>query len=195
MSRKSSIERSTKETRVSVSLDLDGGGNADIDTTLRFLDHMLETLSRHSGIDIFVRASGDTDIDDHHLVEDIGICIGRALDEALGEKRGIARMAHSIIPMDDARAEVSLDLSSRPYAVIDLPFSEFEQRRVGDVSKENIEHFLESLALNARFNLNVSVRGKNDHHKVEAVFKALAKALKKAVYVEGQDIPSAKGTL
>ncbi len=195
MTRSAKIERQTKETDIHLSIDLDGKGAATVSTTLKFLDHMLAGLARHSGIDLTVSAKGDTDIDDHHLVEDIGICLGKALDEALGDKQGIARMAHSIIPMDDARAEVAIDLSGRPYAVIDLPFSEFTDRKVGDVSKENIEHFLESFALNGKFNLNVKVEGKNDHHKVEATFKALAKALKEAVKVVSDDVPSTKGTL
>jgi len=193
--RAAKIERKTAETDIKVSLTLDGGGKADVDTPLNFLDHMLDSLARHSGFDITVKASGDTDVDDHHLVEDLGICLGQAIDEALGDKRGIARMAHSIVPMDDARAEVALDLSGRPYAVIDLPFSQFEERRAGYVSKENIEHFLESLALNGRFNLNVKVEGKNDHHKVEAAFKALAKALKESTAIVGDDIPSTKGSI
>jgi imidazoleglycerol-phosphate dehydratase len=117
------------------------------------------------------------------------------LNKALGDKRGIARMAHSIVPMDDARAEAALDLSGRPYAVIELPFSEFKERRVGDVSKENIEHLLESFALNGKFNLNLKVSGRNDHHKVEAAFKALAKALKEAVKKTGKQIPSTKGKI
>jgi len=195
MDRKSERKRETSETSIDLSLNLDGIGEYEVDTSLKFLDHMLESFSKHSGFDLKVEASGDTEVDDHHLVEDLGIVLGEAFLEALGDKKGIARMSHAIIPMDDARAEVSVDLSGRPYAVVELPFSEFEERRVGDVSKENIEHFLESLALNGKFNLNIRVTGKNDHHKVEATFKALAKALKKATEIEGDDIPSTKGTV
>ncbi|MBU0763120.1 MAG: imidazoleglycerol-phosphate dehydratase HisB [Candidatus Altiarchaeota archaeon] len=195
MARKANIKRKTKETNISLSLNLDGKGKYDIQTPLKFLNHMLESFSKHSGFDIKVKATGDVDVDDHHLVEDLGIVLGEAMLSALGVKKGIARIAHCIVPMDDARAEVAVDLSGRPYAVINLPFSEFKERRVGDVSKENIEHFLESLALNGRFNLNVKVSGRNDHHKVEATFKALAKALKQAVKVVGKDIPSTKGKL
>ena len=193
--RSAQIDRETKETKVKVELNLDGGGESDIDTPLKFLNHMLENFARHSGFDLKVKAKGDVGVDDHHLVEDVGICLGEAFLKALGGKRGINRMAHSIVPMDDSRAEVSVDLSGRPYAVIDLPFSEFEEKRVGDVSKENIEHLLESMALNGRFNLNVKVEGRNDHHKVEATFKALAKALKEAAKVTGKDVPSTKGVV
>lgn len=195
MARKASISRETKETKVAISLNLDGRGNSSIKTPLKFLNHMLDSLTKHSGFDLKVTAAGDVDVDDHHLIEDIGIVLGQAIQKAAGSKKGINRMAYSIIPMDDSRAEVSVDLSGRPYAVIDLPFSEFQDRRVGDVSKENIVHFLESLALNGGFNLNVKAEGKNDHHKVEATFKALARALKEAVKVTGKNIPSTKGVL
>jgi imidazoleglycerol-phosphate dehydratase len=191
--RSAKVHRKTAETDVRVELYLDGGGKAAVRTSLRFLDHMLENLAKHSGFGLKVRAKGDVDVDDHHLVEDVGICLGEALLGALGDKRGINRMAHAIVPMDDAKAEVSVDLSGRPYAKIELPFSQFSERRVGDVSKENIEHFLESFAVNGRFNLNARVEGRNDHHKVEAAFKALAKALKEAVKVTGRGIPSTKG--
>jgi len=156
---------------------------------------MLESFSRHSGFDLKVNAIGDVEVDDHHTVEDVGICIGEAFLKALGDRRGINRMGFAIVPMDDSKAEVSVDLSGRPSAKIDMPFSEFHERRVGDVSKENIEHFLESFAMNGRFNLNAKVEGRNDHHKVEATFKALAKALKEATRVTGKNTPSTKGTL
>lgn len=189
------IERKTKETQVELELNLDGEGIGDVDVPLKFLGHMLENFSKHSGFDLRIKAAGDIDIDDHHLVEDIGICLGEALNEALGDKIGITRMAHAIVPMDDARAEVSVDLSGRPYCTVDLPFSEFAERKVGDTSKENIVHFLESFALNGRFNLNIKVDGKNDHHKVESCFKALAKALREAVRVSGKGVPSTKGVV
>ncbi len=190
--RKALIKRKTGETDVTVELNLDGTGKYAIDSQLKFLNHMMESFSKHSGFDIKVRALGDTQVDDHHLVEDLGICLGEAVDKALGDKKGIARMGHAIVPMDDARAEAAVDLSGRPYAVIELPFSEFRERRVGDVSKENIEHFLESAALNGRFNLNLKAEGRNDHHKVEAAFKAFAKAMKEAVKVTGRGTPSTK---
>jgi imidazoleglycerol-phosphate dehydratase len=189
------ISRKTAETNIALSLNLDGKGMGKIKTPLKFLNHMLENFARHSGFDLSVQAKGDIDVDDHHLVEDVGICLGEALHKSLGDKKGINRMAHAIVPMDDSRAEVSIDLSGRPYHRIELPFSEFSERRVGDVSKENIEHFLESFALNGRFNLNVKVEGKNDHHKVESTFKALAKAMKEATRVSGRGMPSTKGRL
>lgn len=195
MARKARRERKTKETNVSVEINLDGSGESKISVPLSFLSHMLESFSKHSNFDLSVKASGDTKVDDHHLVEDVAIVLGEAFDEALGGKVGITRMAHAIVPMDDARAEVSVDLSGRPYAVVKIPFSEFQEKRVGDVSKENIEHFLESLALNGRFNLNIKAEGRNDHHKVEACFKALAKALREAVRISGTGIPSTKGVL
>ena len=191
--RSAKVSRKTKETKITLALKLDGVGKSHVKTPLKFLNHMLENFSKHGGFDLDVHAEGDTDVDDHHLVEDLGICLGEALLKALGDKKGINRMAHAIVPMDDSKAEVAVDLSGRPYAKIVLPFSQFAERRVGDVSKENIEHFLESFAISGRFNLNVKVEGRNDHHKVEASFKALAKALKEAVRITGKGIPSTKG--
>jgi imidazoleglycerol-phosphate dehydratase len=195
MPRKASVKRKTGETDISLTLNLDGKGKSKVKTPLKFLNHMLDSFARHSGFDLDINAKGDIDIDDHHTVEDTGICLGEAFLKALGDKKGISRMSHSIVPMDDSKAEVSVDLSGRPAVKIDLPFSQFHERRVGDVSKENIEHFLESFAVNGRFNLNIRVEGRNDHHKVEACFKALAKALKEAVKVSGKTIPSTKGSL
>ncbi len=193
--RRAKVARKTGETDVRVEISLDGQGKTRVRTELRFLDHMLANFAKHSGFTLRVSAKGDVDVDDHHLVEDMGICLGEALLKALGDKRGINRMGHAIVPMDDARAEAAVDLSGRPYAKIRIPFSQFRERRVGDVSKENIEHFLESFALNGRFNLNLRVEGKNDHHKVEAAFKALAKAMRMAAAVTGDGIPSTKGRL
>ncbi|MBD3260126.1 MAG: imidazoleglycerol-phosphate dehydratase HisB [Candidatus Altiarchaeales archaeon] len=193
--RKAKKTRKTDETGIEIELNLDGCGEYEIAVPLKFLTHMLESFSKHSKFDLKVKAEGDVEVDDHHLVEDVGIVLGETLVKALGDKKGVTRIAHSIVPMDDARAEVAVDLSGRPYAVIDLPFSEFHEKKVGDVSKENVEHLLESLALNGRFNLNVKVEGRNDHHKVEAVFKALAVALKRACQVAGEDIPSTKGVI
>ena len=193
--RKAKVSRKTSETDVSVEINLDGTGKAKVKTPLNFLNHMLENFSKHSGFDLTVSAKGDVHVDDHHTIEDVGICLGEALLNALGDKKGINRMAFSIVPMDDSKAEVSVDLSGRPSAKIDLPFSEFQEKRVGDVSKENIEHFLESFAVNGRFNLNVKVEGRNDHHKVESAFKALAKALKEATRITGKELPSTKGSL
>jgi len=193
--RKAKVSRKTKETDIQVEINLDGNGNSKVKTPLHFLSHMLESFSKHSGFDLKVKASGDVHVDDHHTVEDTGICLGEAFLTALGDKKGITRMAYSIVPMDDSKAEVSVDLSGRPSAQIILPFSEFHEKRVGDVSKENIEHFLESFAASGKFNLNVKVEGKNDHHKVEAAFKALAKAMKEATRVTGKNLPSTKGKI
>jgi len=193
--RKAVVSRKTKETNIKVELNLDGTGKSSIKTPLHFLNHMLEAFSKHSGFDLKINAKGDVQVDDHHTVEDTGICLGEALLKALGDKKGISRMAYSIVPMDESKAEVSVDLSGRPSVKIDLPFSEFHEKRVGDVSKENLEHFLESFAVNGRFNLNVKVEGRNDHHKVEAAFKALAKAMKEAVKVTGMQVPSTKGKI
>jgi len=195
MMRTATVDRKTKETEISLKLNLDGKGNSKIDTPLKFLNHMLENFAKHSSFDLEISARGDVDVDDHHLVEDVGIVMGEAFGKALGDKKGIARMAHRIVPMDDSKADVSVDLSGRPYAVVDLPFSEFEEKKVGDVTKENVVHFLESFALNGKFNLNIKVEGKNDHHKVESCFKALAKSLQDAVKITGKEIPSTKGTI
>lgn len=193
--RASKVERKTKETVIRLELDLDGTGKSDVKTQLNFMNHMLENLSKHARFDLQVRAEGDVHVEDHHLVEDLGICLGEALDKALGDKKGIARMAHAQVPFDDALATAALDLSGRPYAKIDIKFSEFRDAKLGDVSKENIPHFFESLASTGRFNLHLKAEGRNDHHKVEACFKALAKALYDATRVTGKGIPSTKGLI
>jgi len=187
-----SVERKTKETEIRLVLNIDGKGKSSINTPIKFLNHMLENLSKHSRFDLDIRADGDIDVDDHHLVEDIGICLGKAIDKALGDKRGICRMGHAIVPMDDALATVALDLNGRGYAVINIKFSEFKDSKIGDLTKENIPHFFESLAINGKFNLHMKVEGSNDHHKVESCFKALAKALYDATRVIGEEIPSTK---
>jgi imidazoleglycerol-phosphate dehydratase len=193
--RNAKIERKTKETRISLELNLDGSGKSEIETPLNFMNHMLESFGKHSHFDLKIRAEGDVDVDDHHLVEDLGICLGQALDKALGDKKGIVRMGSSCVPMDDSLAHVALDLSGRGYAKIGIRFSEFRDARLGDVSKEALPHFFESFALNGRFNLNLNVDGENDHHKIEACFKALAKALYDATRVLGSGLPSTKGVL
>ena len=193
--RTAKIERKTRETQISLELDLDGTGECRIETPLKFLNHMLENLSRHSRFDLRIDAKGDVEVDDHHLVEDIGICLGMALEKALGDKKGIQRMGYAIVPMDDALATVAVDLSGRGYAKVEIPFSEFKEGKLGDLSKENIPHFFESFALNGRFNLHMLVEGKNDHHKVESCFKALARALYDATRIIGEEIPSTKGVV
>jgi imidazoleglycerol-phosphate dehydratase len=193
--RSSKIERKTEETRISLELNLDGAGESRVDTSLKFLDHMLENFSKHSRFDLMIKASGDVDVDDHHLLEDVGISLGQALAKALGDKRGIRRMGNSSVPLDDSLATVALDLSGRGYAKVDIVFSEFKDARLGDLSKENIPHFFESFAVNGKFNLHLKAEGSNDHHKVEACFKALAKALYDATRITGKEIPSTKGVI
>lgn len=193
--RTSSVERKTKESEISLKLNLDGQGNSSVDTPIKFLNHMLENFSKHSLFDLEISAKGDTEVEDHHLVEDLGIVLGEALIKALGEKRGIRRMGHALVPLDDALATVALDLSGRGYSAIDLPFSEFAESSIGDLRKENAVHFFESFAMNGKFNLHIRVEGKNDHHKVEACFKALAKALYDSTRVIGEGIPSTKGVI
>jgi imidazoleglycerol-phosphate dehydratase len=193
--RKGSVERETKETKVSVEVNLDGSGRADISTSIGMLDHLLEQLPRHGLFDITIRASGDIDRDPHHLIEDVGLCLGRALGEALGERRGIARMGHAIVPLDEALAIVAVDLGGRSYASVEVPFG---SDRIGKLPTQMLPHLLSAFALEGRLNLHVRVpAGQNDHHKAEAVFKALAKALMDASRIDPRisDIPSTKGTL
>ncbi len=193
--RKGSVQRETKETKVSAEVNLDGSGQADISSSIGMLDHLLEQLPRHGLFDITLHASGDIDRDPHHLIEDVGICLGRAFSEALGERRGIARMGHAIVPLDEALAIVAVDLSGRSYASVEVPFG---SERIGKLPTQMIAHLLSAFALEGRLNLHVRLTaGKNDHHKAEAVFKALAKALMDATRIDPRisDIPSTKGTL
>jgi imidazoleglycerol-phosphate dehydratase len=189
------VVRKTKETQIDLELDLDGSGKSSIKTPLSFLNHMLEGFCRHSSFDLKLTAKGDVDVEDHHLVEDVAICLGEALDKALGDKKGISRMGHAIVPMDESLATVALDIGGRPYSVINIPYSEFKDAKLGDLSKENVAHFFESFAAKGKINLHVKVEGKNDHHKVEACFKALARALYDATRVTGKGIPSSKGVI
>jgi imidazoleglycerol phosphate dehydratase HisB len=192
MNRKKRLKRKTSETDIEISLDLDGEGKFQINTGIEFFDHMLDSFAKHGFFDLEVDAKGDTGVDDHHTVEDVGILLGEGFKEALGDKKGIKRMSHAMIPMDDALATVAVDISGRSYAVLDL---KFKKAKVGDLSTENVEHFFESFANSARININARVEGENDHHKIEALFKAFAKALKEAAQVEHDSIPSTKGVL
>jgi imidazoleglycerol-phosphate dehydratase len=193
--RTAKISRKTKETQISLELNLDGSGKSKIKTPVNFLNHMLENFAKHASFDLTIDAKGDVVVEDHHLVEDIGLCLGEALDSALGDKKGINRMGHAIVPMDESLATVALDLSGRPYALVDIPFSEFKDSKLGDLTKENVPHFFESFAAKGKLNLNIKVTGKNDHHKVEAAYKAFARALADAVRVTGKGIPSTKGVI
>lgn len=194
--RKATVTRETDETRVHVEVDLDGTGQSRVDTGNGMLDHLLGQLARHAPLDLAVSVKGDTRPGWHHLVEDVGIALGRALREALGDGKGIVRMAHALVPLDEALAQVALDLGGRPYAVVDVGLS---NTTVGDLPGDLVRHLLESLALEGRFALHVRViQGVNGHHKAEATFKALARALGEAVCLDprkGGQVPSTKGTI
>jgi imidazoleglycerol-phosphate dehydratase len=192
--RTASLERRTRETFIQVAVDLDGSGDADVATGLGFLDHMVTALSRHSRIDIELKCEGDLHIDDHHTVEDCALALGDALRLAAGERRGIRRFGHAYAPLDEALARAVVDLSGRPWAGVDIGF---KREKLGDVSTENLTHFLESMAVAARMTLHVDVlKGENDHHRIEAAFKAVAIALRTALAPDGtHDIPSTKGVL
>jgi imidazoleglycerol-phosphate dehydratase len=191
-----SIRRETKESQVAVEVNLDGAGRSDIATSIGMLDHLLEQIPRHGLFDITLKASGDIERDPHHLIEDIGICLGRALSEALGERRGIVRMGHAIVPLDEALALVAVDLGGRGYAAVDMAFT---SERIGQLPTEMIGHLLVAFAIEGRFNLHVQVpAGTNDHHKAEAAFKALARALGDAVRLDPRiagEVPSTKEVL
>jgi imidazoleglycerol-phosphate dehydratase len=191
--RKAKIERKTNETDIIVELNLDGQGRYEIDTGVGFFDHMLTHLSKHSKIDMTVKAKGDLHIDDHHSIEDVGICIGEALVDALGDKKGIARYGNSTVPMEDAKAVVTVDLSGRPFVVYHADFS---SEKIGEFDVECVEEFLRSFSTVGKFNLHTDVPyGTNSHHIAEAIFKALGQAVGMAVNVTGTDIPSTKGVL
>jgi imidazoleglycerol-phosphate dehydratase len=191
--RKSKIERKTNETDITVELNLDGQGRYEIDTGVGFFDHMLTHLSKHSKIDMKVKAKGDLEIDAHHTIEDVGICIGEAMCKALADKKGIARYGHSIVPMEDAKAEVTVDLSGRPFLVYKVAFP---TEKIGEFDVECVEEFLRSFSTVGKFNLHAQVPyGANSHHIAEAIFKALGQADGVAVKIVGTDVPSTKGVL
>ncbi len=189
------IKRDTKETQIELSLNLDGAGKADINSGIGFYDHMLGHIALHGKFDLRVGAKGDLHIDAHHCVEDIAICLGKAIDEALGARAGIQRMGAAYVPMDEALARVVIDLSGRPYAVIQ---ADFKTPMMGQMPTDLVEHALETIAAHARMNLHAEVLyGRNDHHKAEALFKAFGRALAQAVARDPgrPGIPSTKGTL
>ena len=188
--RKSVIKRETKETNIKLELNIDGSGSYEMLTGIRVFDHLLAQLARHGVFDIKISATGD---DLHHLVEDVAICLGKALGEALGEKRGIVRMADATVPMDDALAMVAVDISGRGYTVLELPFTDND---MAGFPTDLIRHFLEALAAEVRLNLHARIiYGTNDHHKAEALFKALGRALDKATRIDERisgELPSTK---
>jgi imidazoleglycerol-phosphate dehydratase len=196
MSRTASITRATSETDIALTLALDGSGRAGIATGIGFLDHMLTALARHALFDLIVQAKGDLTIDAHHTTEDVGIVLGRALHQALGERRGIARFGHALVPMDEALAEAAIDLSGRPLLAWSV---KFERARIGEMDTELFEEFFRAFANNALMTLHVTQKaGRNAHHVAEACFKAAARALRMAVAIDprqGDAVPSTKGAL
>jgi imidazoleglycerol phosphate dehydratase HisB len=193
MTRRAEITRETSETTIECGLDLDGSGASDVKTGLGFLDHMVTALAKHSRFDLKMLASGDIDVDDHHTVEDCAMVLGRAINEALGDRVGITRFGYSYAPLDESLSRAVVDLSGRPWPEIELSL---KRDTIGDVASENLTHFFRTLAIEARIGLHVDViRGDNDHHKAESAFKAVAIALRTAVSVTGDDVPSTKGSL
>lgn len=193
--RRATVTRTTNETQIELALDLDGSGQAAIDTGVGFLDHMLHHVAVHGLFDLSVKASGDLFIDAHHTVEDVAIVLGQALDQALGDRRGIVRMAEATVPMDEALARVVVDLSGRSYAVVQ---ARFNTPAIGTLPTSLIAHVLESIAASGRLNLHAQVLyGRDDHHKAEALFKALGRALDAATRLDPRrgGVPSTKGTL
>jgi imidazoleglycerol-phosphate dehydratase len=194
--RRALIDRRTKETNISVRLVLDGKGTYRVRTGIRFLDHMLELVARHGAFDLKVEAKGDLDVDQHHTVEDLGIALGEAISRALGNRRGINRAGYFVMPMDETLAVAAIDLSGRPHAVVD---TKVRTTRVGDLQTELVDDFFEGFALGARANVHVMVLyGRSNHHKVEAVFKAFARALRVACAKDrrlARTLPSTKGLL
>ncbi|HUH75585.1 MAG TPA: bifunctional histidinol-phosphatase/imidazoleglycerol-phosphate dehydratase HisB [Chitinophagales bacterium] len=185
------VKRTTKETDIDIIVNLDGTGQAEMNTGLHFFDHMLDQLARHSGADISIQVKGDLHIDEHHTIEDTAIALGEAFRKALGDKKGIERYG-SLLPMDDALAQVALDFSGRAWIVWD---AEFKREKIGDMPTEMFYHFFKSFSDAAACNLNIKIEGDNEHHKIEAIFKALAKSIKMAIKRTGKELPSTKGVL
>lgn len=196
MTRTATIERTTGETNIRLTLNLDGTGVSRISTGVGFYDHMLTAWSKHGLFDLEVACTGDLHIDAHHTCEDVAICLGQAINQALGERRGIVRTAHSFVPMDEALAFAAVDISGRPYAVIEATFA---TPMLGTMSTDLLWHVFETIAIHARLTLHLEVRrGRNDHHKAEAMWKALARALDAATRHDarlGDAVPSTKGVL
>ena len=185
--------RDTRETKIYEKINLDGNGKSDIDTGIGFFDHMLTLFAFHSDFDLAVKADGDLEVCDHHTIEDCGILLGKLFLEALGDKKGIARYGSMNLPMDEVLCNVTLDISGRPYLVFNC---EFTRENIGTMSCEMVEEFFRAFCVTAGITLHINVfYGKNDHHKVEAIFKAFGRALKQAVKIESDKIPSSKGVL
>jgi len=194
--RRALVNRKTTETQIRVRLNLDGHGRYEVRTGIRFLDHMLELVARHGGFDVAIQATGDLDVDQHHTVEDVGISLGEAVAAALGDKRGINRAGYFVMPMDETLAVAAIDLSGRPFAVVDL---RLDVKKVGDLSAELVQDFFEGFAAAARANVHVKVLyGRSSHHQIEAIFKAFARALRVACAKDRRLralLPSTKGLL
>jgi imidazoleglycerol-phosphate dehydratase/histidinol-phosphatase len=189
--RQAEVRRETKETRIRVAVNLDQAQPVLIHSGIGFFDHMLEQIARHAGISLQVECQGDLLIDDHHSVEDVGLALGEALRKALGDKRGIQRYGFAL-PMDEAEAQVLLDLGGRPYSVFE---AEFQREKIGELSTEMLPHFFRSVAETLGANLHIRAQGQNDHHIAEGIFKAFARSLREALKKLGTDLPSTKGTL
>jgi imidazoleglycerol-phosphate dehydratase/histidinol-phosphatase len=189
--RTASVVRVTKETDITIALNLDGSGTSTCNTGLGFFDHMLDQLSRHGKIDLSIAVKGDLHIDEHHTIEDTALALGEAFQKALGDKRGIERYGFCL-PMDDCLAQVAIDFGGRPWLVWD---AQFTREKVGEMPTEMFYHFFKSFSDAARCNLNIKAEGTNEHHKIEAIFKAFAKAIKMAVKREGNELPSTKGVI
>ena len=191
--RKAEVRRTTKETDIDVALNLDGNGTCDISTGLGFFDHMLEQIGKHSGMDLTIRVKGDLEVDEHHTIEDTAIALGECIYQALGSKRGIERYGYAL-PMDDCLCQVCLDFGGRPWLVWD---AEFKREKIGEMPTEMFLHFFKSLSDAAKMNLNIKAEGQNEHHKIEGIFKALARALKMAIKrdIYHFELPSSKGVL
>jgi imidazoleglycerol-phosphate dehydratase len=193
MSRTANIARSTRETTVTLALDLDGEGRASIATGIGFFDHMLTHIAKHGGVDFDLRVTGDLAVDDHHTVEDVGICLGKAIAEALGDKRGIERFGAGFVPMDEALARTIIDLSGRSALVFHAPFT---REVINGFALEMVREFFGAIASEAKMNLHITLLyGGNAHHQAEAIFKSFGRALRQAVRVTGTDVPSTKGVL
>lgn len=195
MNRTAAITRSTNETNIQLTLELDGSGRADIHTGIGFFDHMLNSFARHGFFDLSVTVNGDLEVDTHHTIEDTGIVLGQAIRQAVGDKKGIARYGHSVLPMDEALALCALDLCGRPYLVYDL---RLDREKVGDLETEMVHEFFYAVSYGSEMNLHLKqIAGRNNHHIIEAAFKAFAKALDQAVAYEPRltDVLSTKGRL
>jgi len=196
VSRQATIHRQTKETDITIELGIDGSGQGVIDTGMPFMDHMLGHIRQHGLFDLTIHAKGDLEIDEHHTVEDIAITLAQAFNQALGDKRGITRMGWALVPMDEALAQVAVDFSGRGVTALDMAFA---NTKLGTMESQLLEHFVDSLARHGGININAKiVQGDNDHHRAEALFKALGRALDQATALDprvGSSIPSTKGSL